>query len=67
MTASAKPRPAAGTVISFADPVSAWLAVVAAHDRVTVEDFLVRCIRRRMDEVAVFPALDLLDAPRAPP
>src|SRR5690606_21220927 len=57
--------PAAGAAVFFSDPVSAFLAVAAAHDRVTVEEFLTRCISKRMMEIGLPTALDLLNAREA--
>ena len=61
------PPDAAGAVIYLPDTVGAWLAIVAAHDRIEPREFLVRCICIRMEEIGLSNALDLLDAARAPP
>jgi hypothetical protein len=63
--AAASCDPAPGTVVYFPDPVGAWLAVVAAHDRVTIEEFLAGCIRERLKSIGLFPAHDLVDPPNA--
>jgi hypothetical protein len=57
--------PAPGTVVYFPDRVGAWLAVVAAHERVTIEEFLAGRIRERLKSIGLFPALDLVDPPSA--
>lgn len=60
------PSPAtAGAGLSLSDSVLAFLAIVAAHDRTTPEEFLTRCICQRLDQIGLSRALDFVEAGRA--
>lgn len=59
------PSTAAGAGLSLSDSALAFLAIVAAHDRTTPEEFLTRCICQRLDQIGLSRALDFVEAGRA--
>lgn len=58
-----QPQPSAG--LNLSDSALAFLAIVAAHDRTTPEEFLTRCICQRLDQIGLSVALDFVEAGRA--
>lgn len=63
--AGAPPPAGAGAAqVTLSPTVATWLAIVAAHERVTADEMLARLILRRAGAIGLGTALDLMDAMR---